>query len=169
MVAGMSTSGIGYNFKNTLWNPTIWTFYDFASGTQNAGTHTQNTFNQLFNFGHNYFGGLDMIGRQNINDFNLHFQINPTPYISFWTQYHHLWLDSATDALYNITGTAIRRSATGAAGTDVGDELNLVTNIHLTAVQDLQIGYGHLFGGEFMKKTGSSSIDYTYVTYGIKW
>jgi len=176
--AGMSTSGIGYNWHSCQWNPTLWLLYDFASGTHYApgpnSTATAtgngyNTFNQMFAFGHNYLGTMDLFGRENINDVNLHLHLNPTDWISFWTQYHYLWLDSRTDALYGFSGTALRRDATGQSGRDVGSELNFITNFHLTSCQDLQVGYGHLFGGEFMRKTGSSTVDYTYVTYGIKW
>ncbi len=169
LVAGMFTGGAGYHFKDVAMNPTLWLYYDYASGDHSPNKGTDTTFNQLFGFGHLYLGGLDVIGRQNIHDLNLHLYLYPTNWITCWAQVHELWLDSRTDALYNIGGIAIRRDPTGRAGNYVGNELNFVTNFHLTANQDLQVGYGRLFGGTFLQKTGSSTMDYTYVQYSIRW
>ena len=168
-VAGMATAGLGYNFKSAPWNPTVWAFYDYASGDHSPGKGNFDTFNQLFAFGHNFLGGMDLFGRQNLQDINAHVSLNPTKWLTFWTQYHYLRLDSATDALYGFTGNAVRRDATGKAGVDVGNELNFIFNFHVTANQDIQFGYGHLFGGNFMRATGKANVDYTYLTYNLKW
>ena len=40
----------------TCWTPKVWLYYDYASGTADPGTGTNHTFNQLFPFGHYYFG-----------------------------------------------------------------------------------------------------------------
>ncbi len=168
-IAGMSTTGAGYFWQQAAWSPSLWAYFDYASGTHNPGSSSYNTFNQLFAFGHNYLGGMDVVGRQNILDPNLHLSFFPTDWLGVWVQAHQIWLASSTDALYNISGTAIRRDASGSAGNNVGQELNFILNFHLTANQDIQVGYGHLFGGNFLRATGSSSIDYTYVTYNIKW
>jgi hypothetical protein len=170
--AGMSTTGVGYNWKNAAWNPTLWAYFDYASGTHDPGPGhrgSYNTFNPMFGFGHNYLGGMDVIGRSNIIDPNLQLAFFPTNWLSVWIQAHQVWLASRYDSLNNIYNLPIRRDPTGASGTDVGQELNFIFNFHLTANQDIQVGYGHLFGGEFLRKTGTSQIDYTYVTYNIKW
>ena len=70
--AGSATAGVGYNFKNLPMNPTVWAYYDWASGDHNPNKDDYNTFNQLFPFGHYYFGFLDLVGRENIRDWNFH-------------------------------------------------------------------------------------------------
>ncbi len=169
LVAGMATTGIGYHFKDAPMSPSTWLYYDYASGSQNPGHGADNTFNQLFAFGHNYLGALDVVGRQNIQDISTQNFLYPTDWLTVQVQYHQLWLASAKDALYNSQGLAIRRSATGADGADVGGILNFIFNFHLTANQDIQVGYGHLYGGTFLQKTGTSQMDYFYLTYNIKW
>src|SRR6185436_17507496 len=131
--AGAGTVGGGYNFKDAPLNPTFWLCYDFASGDRSPNSGSYNTFNQLFPFGHYYFGWADLVGRQNINDLNAHLFLYPTNWITLWGQYHHFWLDSSRDGLYNAAGNITRRSATGAAGTDVGDEFDIIANFHLGA------------------------------------
>jgi alginate export protein len=111
-----------------------------------------------------------VVGRQNINDFSTQLSFYPTKWITFWAQYHVFRLDSARDALYNAGGVAIRRDPTGAAGSDVGDEIDLLANFHLTNHQDVFVSYSHLYAGDFIKRTGSGkSPDYLYLMYTYRW
>src|SRR5262249_17890343 len=62
-----TTYGLGVRGKEWRMNPTLWAYYDYASGTQDPTVNGRSqTFNQLFPFGHYYFGWLDLVGRQNI-------------------------------------------------------------------------------------------------------
>jgi hypothetical protein len=162
-------AGIGYCFKDCPTKPQFWLYYEFASGDKN-GTGPDGTFQQLFPFGHYYFGGTDQVGRQNINDFNGQFVFYPTNWITCLAQYHILRLDSATDALYNAAGVAIRRDPTGRAGTDVGEVLNLVINFHLDKHQDIFLQCAHLYSGQFIKKTGPpGDLNAVYLQYNYRW
>jgi hypothetical protein len=164
------TTGLGYNFADAPLNPTAWVYFDYASGDHSGGHGENGTFNQLFPFGHYYFGFIDDVGRQNIQDLNFHLYTNPAKWITTGIQYHMFWLDTTDDALYNSAGTAIRRDPTGRAGNHVGNELDLTTNFHLTNHQDLFIGYSKLFAGEFIKATGNpGSPELFYVQYSFRW
>ena len=154
VVAGMATAGLGYNFKDRPLNPTVWAYYDFASGG-NPTAGTAHTFNPLFPFGHYYLGWIDQVGRQNIHDLNFHLYLYPTPWLTTWVQFHSFWLADRRDALYNAAGNATRYDPTGRAGSHVGEELDLVFNFHLTKHADLLTGYSYLWGGEFLRKTAS--------------
>jgi hypothetical protein len=169
--AGAYTTGLGYAFADAPMDPQFWIYYDFASGDHNGGRSSEHgTFNQLFPFGHYYFGYLDLVGRQNISDLNLQFTFYPEKWIMTLIQYHVLRLDAARDALYNAGGTAIRRDPTGRAGTDVGDEIDFATNFHLSQHQDIFLGYSKLFSGAFIKHTGpGASPEFFYAQYCFKW
>lgn len=173
IIAGMATVGGGYNFACAPMNPTVWLYYDYASGDHSPNSGSFNTFNQLFPFGHYYFGWLDQVGRQNIHDLNAHLYLYPVNWMLVQFQYHHFWLDSSTDALYNAAGNAIRRSATGAAGNNVGDEIDLILNFHISKHSDILTGYSKLFGGEFLQQTrgrnGSTNSDFYYLQYSYRW
>ena len=58
--------------------------------------------------------------------------------------------------MFSAAGVPLRSDPTGAAGTDVGNELDLLINFHLTAHQDLLLGYSKLFAGSFIRQTGPS-------------
>jgi Alginate export len=170
LLAGSTTFGIGYNFGSLPMNPTFWFYYDWASGSSHPGAGTDNTFNQLFAFGHYYLGLIDDVGRQNIQDVSAQVYVFPTNWINCNVQYHHFNLDSATDALYNAAGTPIRRDATGAAGTNVGDEIDIVTNFHLGPHTDVLLGASWLFPGTFIDRTGpSQTAKLFYAQYTFRW
>jgi hypothetical protein len=172
----------GYNFKDVPWSPQFWVGYDHASGDPNPGaTGTRETFNQLFPFGHYYFGFVDLVGRQNINDFVLQGAVYPENWVTCVVQFHAFRLDEARDALYGPAGNVVRQDKTGRAGTDVGDEVDLVTNLHLTTHSDVLVGYSRLFAGSFLANTvpaGTSPAKRAalnadpsvfYVQYSYRW
>lgn len=168
--AGMATVGLGRRIKRSPVSMAAWIYYDFASGGQSSDGSTSNTFNQQYPFGHYYLGWIDLVGRQNIHDVNAHLIFYPQHWLTVWMQYHHFWLADPTDALYNVGGVAIRRDPTGAAGTNVGDELDLVLNFHLNRYSDVLLGYSHLYGGGFLRNTGASTnAGFCHCMYQMKW
>jgi hypothetical protein len=177
IAAGSVSLGAGYHLADVSMNPTFWIYYDWASGDPHPGTGgVHRTFNQLFPFGHYYYGGIDLIGRQNIDDLNMEFYVNPTKWIVTGVQFHVLHLDTPKDSLYNSGGTAILgQSLSGAAkavpgaATDVGNELVFTTNFHLSPHQDVFLQYCKLYAGDFLKENGRGSPSLFAVAYSFKW
>jgi hypothetical protein len=168
-----ATSGLGYRAKNLNFNPAIWFYYDYASGTPDpSALGTTQTFNQLFPFGHYYLGFNDFVGRQNIQDFNTQFSINPTPFITALFQYHHFALAEAKDALYNAAGAVLRVDPTGKSGIDVGDEFDLTANVHINQHNDLLFGVSFFDAGPFLRSAGAGvpvPPRLYYLQYSYKW
>ncbi len=168
--AGAADLGVGTHFADVPLNPTFWIYYDYASGNHNPGHGDYGTFNQLFPNGHAYFGGSDLVGRQNIDDLNFDGWVNPLKWIIVGVQYHMLRLDAAKDALYSASGAVERSSPTGRAGTDVGEVFTTYTNFHLSMHSDLLFQYSHLSAGDFIKRTGpGGSPDEFYMQYTFRW
>jgi hypothetical protein len=118
-------------------------------------------------------GWMDLVGRQNIHDVNAHLYIYPAPWITTWVQYHRFWLDEERDALYNAAGVPYRIDPTGAAGTDVGNEVDLVMNFHLTRYSDILVSYNKLFGGRFLEDTSGPNAavnaEALYLIFQQRW
>jgi hypothetical protein len=173
LVAGAATAGLGRHRKDYWGNPTIWAYYDYASGDSDPASGKAHTFNDLYPFGHYYLGWADLVGRRNIHDANAHCFIYPNQWTTLWLQYHHFWLAQGRDALYNAGGVPIRRDATGQAGQNVGDEIDIVVNLHLTAYSDFLFGYSRLFGGGFLESTSGPNAavdsDLLFFMYQHKW
>jgi hypothetical protein len=177
IAAGAATVGAGYHLANLDLNPTFWVYFDWAEGDPHPGTGAvHRTFNQLFPYGHYYFGGIDLIGRQNIQDLNLECFVNPTRWITTGVQFHVLHLDSPKDALYSsggvpLLGTTLPGPAKAVNGeaTGVGNELVFITNFHLSAHQDIYLQYCKLYAGDFLKENGRGSPSLFALAYSFKW
>ncbi|WP_350282726.1 alginate export family protein [Nitrosomonas sp.] len=162
-------SGVGYQLPLPM-NPQFWLRYDFASGDKSHHDGHSNTFNQLFPFGHYYFGYMDQVGRQNIHDFNAQFTLHPQPWVTFLGQYHRFYLANKRDYLYNAAGAGIIRDITGQSGRHVGDEIDFTVNFHISRHQDILLGYSKLFTGEFVKNTRPGvSPDLFYAQYNFRF
>jgi hypothetical protein len=171
ILAKSYTMGGGYHFSEVPTVPQIWVYYDYASGDPDPGANSvHRTFNQLFPFGHYYYGMMDLVGRQNINDVYAQVSFFPTHWITAFAQYHVLRLDSPKDALYNSAGVPTRIDPTGKAGSDVGDILTVIVNFTLDKHQNVFIQYSHLYAGDFIRKTGpNGSPDSLYFMYNFRW
>lgn len=167
--AGMIVSGIGYEWAERHGKPRLWLFYDWASGDANRSNRVHGTFNQIFPWAHHYLGWMDLVGRENIRDLNLHFILSPSEKTSLTLWYHIFHLAQARDALYNSLGTPIRVSPTGAAGTYVGQELDLLFQITVNPRADVLFGYSHFFAGSFVKATNPPGVSGNADFYYSQW
>ncbi len=169
--AGSITTGLGYRFAAVPTNPQFWLYWDRASGDPHPGVGSvHRTFNQLFPWGHTYFGYLDLVGRENIDDVSMQGVFYPARWITLQLQYHIFRLVSARDALYNASGIPIRSDLTGRAGTNVGDEIDFTTSFHVGFHQDVFLGFSHLFAGPFVRQTGVGvSPSLFYLQYSLKF
>lgn len=169
--AQAASAGGGYTWEKVHGLPSLQLHYDFASGSKTpfaGGSHS--TFQQLYPFGHYYFGYLDLVGRQNIHDFSTQFVWWPTKAMQFGLQTHYFMLDSPTDALYAANGKVMRQDISGKAGRDVGTELDLTLTLHLSNHQDVLVGWSQMWTGEFIRGTGpATNPQYCYLQYGYRW
>lgn len=169
--AGFATVGLGRDWAKRKYKPKVMLYYDYASGDQDPTDGTHGTFFQYFPLGHKYFGFADLVARQNIHDLNgqLFLSLNKKTTLLFW--HHIFWLDSARDALYNAAGTPTLFDPSGAAGTHVGQELDMTVQYNINPYSDLLFGYSHFWAGDFVEtlRPVGNDIDFTYVQYSIRF
>lgn len=142
--AGFVTAGAGHTWNRFPWQPDLWAYFDYASGSNNPNGGTTNTFAQQYGLTHAYFGQIDNIARQNIIDYNLKFTVKPLQQFSFQTQYHYFDLANSHDTLYTITGAPFGKPN---KGTHVAEEIDLVGNYDFTPNFSVQIGYFWFWNG----------------------
>jgi hypothetical protein len=159
--AFMIGSQLGYKAAEWWSAPRFHVGFDYGSGDERAGGDVE-TFNHLYPLGHAYLGYIDVVGRQNIIDFNVGAACTPMPKLKAALTGHFFWRDENADALYNAGGGVVRP---GARGTDseVGQEIDLTVSYrfdrHLTGL----FGYSHFFAGDFISDTGADDdIDFVY-------
>ena len=161
--AFMLGSRLGYTFANVDWKPQTWLSVELGSGDNNPADNSVGTFDQLFPLGHAYLGYIDIVGRQNIVDFNQGIGIKPMPKLGVKLGNHVFWRADNDDALYNAGGGVARASGSSNekfVGVETDLTINYKFNSHLSGL----LGYSHFFAGEFIEDTGKSKdIDFIYL------
>lgn len=158
--------GIGYEFKNLPWKPTIWTHYDYHSGDSNPNDGVNSTYYQLFPAAHAWLGSIDFVGRQNIKALRIRATANPTKKIVLDTQVHKFNLADSRGAFYNASRVVVRQDLTGQSGTDVGIEFDVTMTYKILERASVLVGYSRFWGGNFIDSTNpigvSSNADFIY-------
>jgi hypothetical protein len=125
--------------------------YKGASGTRPGETHSS-TFDQLSPANHDKFGQEDLFGWKNLRTLKSLETLNLLKGFDLNLMYSDEWLDSASDSLYNSSGSVIATSKKGNNGTRVGQELDsFVTYKH--GAHTFGAGFGHFFKGQFVDET----------------
>jgi hypothetical protein len=156
----------GYTLEHTMFSPRMFLGADIASG--GSGSHPGDTFDQLFPSGHDQFGTIDAIGRQNIIDvhpgvtFDLLENKPGVKQLTLLAQYRQFWRENDQGAVYTSSGTILRTGA-GSNSSDVGGEVDLQVNWQLDRHISAYTGYAHFFHGTFISATGpANDIDFVY-------
>lgn len=144
-----------------------------SSGDRDPSDDAHGTFNQLFPLAHKYMGFAGLVARQNINDVNLLWTASPTKKVKLLACYHVFSLDESRDAFYNAEGAPNRVDLTGAAGRDVGQELDLTVQYNFTPRADILFGYAHFWAGNFVRGTNpagvTGDVDFTYTQLSLRF
>jgi hypothetical protein len=148
--AGFATGGVGYKWADRCWQPTLWCYYDWASGGDVLGAGQG--FNHLFPLSHKYFGFMDLFGRSNIQSPNVQLTMQPAPKLKFLLWYYYLFLDTRADTPYTVAMTPFAPGSQPASR-DLGHELDLLATITVNPRMDVVLGYSHFFSGEYYKLT----------------
>ncbi len=127
------------------------TEYKEASGSHYGETHSS-TFDQLAPANHDKFGHEDLFGWRNLRTFKSLETAHLTKALAFNVMYTNESLFSASDALYNSSGSKISISTHGTAGRGVGQELDGFTT-YKWGPHTFYAGFGHFFRGQFVEET----------------
>ncbi len=155
--AGMAALDLRYLFKGAVWEPLVTFGYDYASGDESPLDGENGTFNQLYTQGHAYLGWVDVVGRQNIQDYRCEIKVTPIPNkVNLRLEYHQFYRAEENDGLYNSSGVLIR-AAGGSANKEIGQEYGSKLEIGLTRHLSALLGYSYFNAGGFIKETSSSA------------
>jgi hypothetical protein len=148
--AGFFTAGVGHTWKSHPWSPTLWLFYDWASGDDDPSDGENNTFNHLFPLGHAYIGLIDNVARQNLSDVNWRLTVNPTQKLTLLAAMHWMDLDTSNDLVYNVAGRGLGQRN---VGDEIGEELDLVATYRFHPNFTVQAGYFWFWYGSAIRNS----------------
>ena len=166
--AGAFTTGIGRKMPCLAWSPTLWAYFDWASGDPVQG----NGYHHIFPLSHKYLGFMDLFGRRNIQDLSFLLTANPHEKVKLLLSWHTFWLQDGADVPYNVVmGPEV---ATPGGSNRLGQEIDLTAAFTLSPQMNLLLGYSHFFSGAFYD-TNPSNIPYTgdadffYTQFAVKF
>jgi hypothetical protein len=152
---------LGYTARELALTPRLFAEYNQATGDENPTDNKKGTFDQLYPTGHDKYGLTDLVGWQNMKHVRSGLDVVIAKGWSATARYSRYWLADAHDALYNGGGAVLARSPTGTAGTDVGQEIDLITSGKIRPALGFSAGIGHFITGTFLKNT-TPGKPYTY-------
>lgn len=168
-VAGMTTFGLGRKLQGS-WKPTLWAYYDWASGDDATGAG--NGFHHNFPLAHKYNGFMDLFGRRNLEDVNLQLTLQPTERLKLLVWYHYFFLETRTDTPYSVVMTPFN-GGNLPGSVDLGHEIDLLATYKIDARQNLVLGYSHFFSGDYYDTTRgvpfSGDANFFYSQYTINF
>ncbi len=148
--AGFVTGGLGRTFEGVAWNPDLWVFYDWASGSDTTG----NGFHSYLPRAHYYLGNMDLFGRRNLQDASVRLTTKPLERVTFVMWYHYFMLANGNDVPYNLNMRPFAGLPAGSAGSkDLGHELDFTVTWQVTEQTQLLLGYNYFWAGRFYDTT----------------
>lgn len=152
--AGFFTLGGGRKCDCVRWQPTLWLFYDWASGQGTVrgadGKSTGTGFNHYEPLGHKYLGFMDLYARSNIESMNAQLTLRPHEKLTLLAWYYYFWLQDRSDVPYNVDMTPFAGLSSNPTGRrDLGHEIDLTATYLFTPRLSLLLGYSHFFSGRF--------------------
>jgi hypothetical protein len=127
------------------------------------------SFDQFSPANHDKFGHQDIFGWRNMHNARWLATYSPVKALAVNLMYNHIWLASACEPLYGSAGRAIARSASCAAGRDVGQGMDLFAVYRFRHFQT-GAGFGRFFPGEFLRQTTpAAAATYAYVFHAYSF
>jgi hypothetical protein len=148
---GLSLRG-GYTF-GTPWSPRLGAQFTYGSGDSDPTDGTRATFDNIFGAVDTPYGRMRFLAWMNMEQYQLNASVKPTKATKFSLDYHLFRLAEAEDAWYWSSGSAARRDRSGAAGRELGQEIDLLFQWRISEHVDWFCGYCHFFAGDFIGQT----------------
>ena len=143
-----------------FWTPRLALSLSYASGTKNPSDGTYGTFDGVFGAIDKYYGRMNLFSWMNLIDMEVSGSVKPMKGMKLSLAYHHFNLAQAKDAWYYCTGKKMRWDPTGASGTDLGDEIDLIWKYEFHPRLIFMAGCSAFFPGHFIEATGPAGNAY---------
>jgi len=145
--------------------PRIGAEINYATGDSNCPQNNGgksgcgHTFSQLFPTNHIHFGYMDLMSWQNMLTYGGNLQMRPTAESHFEIAGHIMRLANKKDHWYGAN-QAVFMTNTDGKEKSLGGEIDVVYTLFFQNNHvGWQVGYGHFFSGDYVKKNASETAD----------
>lgn len=168
----------GYTFAGVWAEPRLGLEFDYGSGDSDAKDGTHGTFDNLFPTNHKFYGSMDLVSLQNVQDLGVSLTLQPHKRVRIAFVGNALWLADTHDSFYTVAGVPRGGvAATPGNGFGVnpkysdylGSEFTMIAGWAVTRFLQLEGGYGHFFHGDYISQSwsapslGARDADFVYL------
>lgn len=152
----------GYTF-DAFWKPRVGLEVNYASGDHDPDDGVAGTFDGIFGAMDLPYGWMNVVSWKNLEDYALSVNVQPAEPLRLGVEYHGFRLAQARDAWYWVNGRPERRDATGQAGQELGQELDVIGRWQVNKAIELLVGYARFFAGAFVRGSSGDARDANWV------
>ena len=167
----------GYTFTDWWAKPRLGVEFDYGSGSGSTNGVSHGTFDNLYPTNHKFYGQMDLVSLQNIQDFGASIMLKPTPKLSLELLGNVFWLANTSDYFYSVNGAP---RTTGGYGIHpgynpfVGSEVTALAGYAIAKFAQVEAGYGHFFAGDYIAQSqavngGSRDADWVYLQTTLRF
>jgi hypothetical protein len=146
---------VGYTFKNP-WQPHLGAEFTYGSGDRDPNDKTMETFDGVFGSRDKLYGRMNLMAWSNLRDYQLSASAKPTARLTTQVDYHFFRLAECYDYWYYSRSKGLRLDPTGAAGSSLGREIDLIVGYRLNKKWSGTLIGGYFEPASFINDTGSS-------------
>ena len=165
ILALMGIGILGYTF-DCPWSPRPAFEFDYGSGDSDPTDTTRRTFDNLYPTNHLFYGYMDLISLQNLNNYQFQLSVKPHKKLKLQADLHLLYLDTPKDSLYAANRAVTRTASATSTGVsaEVGREADLTADFKFNDYLQVLTGYSHFFAGDYLRDTGANDdADFFYL------
>ncbi len=157
---------LGYHFRPSDVSPRLFVEYSYASGDDDPGDGSNNTFQQMYPT--HKWATADSIAWRNIHEPILGMTLHPGRRWDLEGRFRSFWLASSKDCLYGLSG-AVLACDPGAETSHVGEEIDARVTFHLSNHLEFMGGYAYLWPGAYLKGcTPGASPSLAYAMWTLR-
>ncbi len=157
----------GYVF-GARFKPSLRVEYDQATGDADAKDGKAKEFLNLYPTNHAHYGYIDVLGWRNMEAVRATAAVAPRDGQLLSVDFHVLKLKESRGAWKDAGGEPLGQDPTGAAGRDLGSELDLLYRFPLRKELTVLLGYSAFFPGRFagtVRGRGTQSFGYAQLLF----
>jgi hypothetical protein len=145
----------GRTLPNAGHQPRVFAEFNRATGDRNPRDGSHGAFDPLFPSSHDKFGTADQFCWTNIVHARSGIQYGVRKGLTLAAAYNSFWLANRRDGIYG--GGKVTIASNGAEGSHIGQEADVQGQWTATRHTLVDLAFGHIFPGEFLRNTGHGS------------
>jgi hypothetical protein len=162
-------ASVGYAL-DSRWRPQVLFTWDAATADGDPRDGRSREFHNLFPTNHLFYGYADLLGWRNMRAVRGTLRLSPREGHSLSLDVHRFRLAESRGPWKDAAGALLGQDATGAAGRDIGDEIDVAYRLPVRRDLGVLLGYSVFVPGRFAERVrGGDAQTFSYAQVLLKF